>query len=101
MPTYGTCSWSDATRQSFEESLPPDTYVIYDGGQTRSCVELDLDLPFPADCGYLDTWPLSGDPLPPWLPPNARTHKPARWLPPRCHLPALVPSRDFPRPAPA
>jgi hypothetical protein len=101
MPTYGTCPWSDATRQSFEEALPPDTYVIYEG-PTRRFDELDLDISAAlVDCSYIDDWPLPGDPAPHWLPPNARLHKPSRWLPPRCHLPALVPRRDFPRLAPA
>jgi len=93
-------NWTDATRSRFEASLPPGTHVIYcDGNQsgTTSGVDFDIDLSAFADCGYLDSWPLPGEPAPPWLPPNARTHKAPRWLPPRCHLPALVPRRDFPR----
>jgi hypothetical protein len=92
---------------SSSSTVPPDavtfsvgTIYILDTRTTGSQSSDRLDLALP-DTGYIDDWPLTGDPPPPWLPPNARLHKPSRWLPPRCHLPALVPRRDFPRLAPA
>jgi len=75
------------------EATTASESIIYINNEDQTGCGSNL---FPDIC-YLDDWPMPGDSPPPWLPPNARTFKCPRWLPPRCHLPSLVPRRDFPR----